>query len=86
MVLSVTREPKDWFVGDSVNPRDPDLVLTKDGENFRLNGTKNFSTGAKGSDIIIIAATRDDLGNVLFAPVPRNREGVLWKHWIIEHD
>lgn len=67
----------DWYFGDSVNPRDPDLILTPDGENFRLNGIKNFSTGAKSSDIIVIAGTRSDLGNVLFAPIPIDREGVI---------
>lgn len=66
-----------WYFGDSVNPRDPDLILTPDGENFRLNGIKSFSTGAKSSDIIVIAGTRSDLGNVLFAPIPSDREGVI---------
>jgi alkylation response protein AidB-like acyl-CoA dehydrogenase len=66
-----------WYFGDAVNPRDPDLILTPDGADFRLNGTKNFSTGAKSSDIIVIAGTRSDLGNVLFAPIPSNREGVI---------
>lgn len=66
-----------WYFGDSVNPRDPDLILTPDGEHFRLNGIKNFSTGAKSSDIIVIAGTRSDLGNVLFALIPSNREGVI---------
>jgi alkylation response protein AidB-like acyl-CoA dehydrogenase len=66
-----------WYWGDSVNPRDPDLVLTPDGDNFRLNGTKNFSTGAKGSDVIVVAGTRSDLGNILFAVVPSDRQGVV---------
>lgn len=66
-----------WYFGDSVNPRDPDLILTSDGENFRLNGVKNFSTGTKGSDIVVIAGTREDLGNVLFAPIPSSREGII---------
>lgn len=66
-----------WYFGDSVNPRDPDLILTPDGENFRLNGIKNFSTGTKVSDIVVIAGTRKDLENVLFAPIPSNREGII---------
>ncbi|MBV9388918.1 MAG: acyl-CoA dehydrogenase family protein [Chroococcidiopsidaceae cyanobacterium CP_BM_ER_R8_30] len=65
-----------WYFGDSVNPRDPDLILSPDGENFRLNGVKNFSTGAKGSDVIVIAGTRDDLGNVLFALIKSDRSGI----------
>ncbi|RQP09500.1 MAG: acyl-CoA dehydrogenase, partial [Microbacteriaceae bacterium] len=35
-----------WVWGDSVNPVDPDLLLTPDGEGWRLNGLKRFSTGA----------------------------------------
>ncbi|HEY9643906.1 MAG TPA: acyl-CoA dehydrogenase family protein [Coleofasciculaceae cyanobacterium] len=66
-----------WYWGDAVNPRDPDLILTPEGENFRLNGVKNFSTGAKGSNIIVTAATRSDVGNILFAPIPSDREGII---------
>jgi len=65
-----------WYWGDAVNPRDPDLTLTLDGENFRLDGTKNFATGSVGSDILVIAAARRDVGNVLFAAIPSHREGV----------
>jgi alkylation response protein AidB-like acyl-CoA dehydrogenase len=65
-----------WYWADAVNPRDPDLVLTTDGENFRLNGTKNFSTGTTAADIISITAIRQDLGNLLFAAVPNHREGI----------
>ncbi len=65
-----------WYWADAVNPRDPDLVLTVDGENFRLNGTKSFSTGTTGADIISITAIRQDLGNLLFLAVPNGREGI----------
>ena len=65
-----------WYWADAVNPRDPELVLTVDGENFRLNGTKGFSTGTTGADIISINAIRQDLGNLLFAAVPTDREGI----------
>lgn len=66
-----------WYFGDSVNPRDPDLILTPEGEHFRLNGIKHFSTGAKGSDIIVIAGSRADSGHVLFAAIPSDREGIV---------
>ncbi|WP_416668834.1 acyl-CoA dehydrogenase family protein [Egbenema bharatensis] len=66
-----------WYWGDSVNPRDPDLTFTPDGENFHLEGIKNFSTGARNSDVIVVAGIRQDLGNVLFAIVPSDREGVV---------
>lgn len=65
-----------WFWGDAANPRDPDLILTSDGEDFRLNGLKNFATGTKCSDVIVIGGTRQDLGNVVFAIIPSDRQGV----------
>ena len=66
-----------WFWGDAVNPRDPDLILTPDGDNFRLNGVKKFCTGTKGSDVVVISGTRSDLGNILFAILPSHREGIV---------
>jgi alkylation response protein AidB-like acyl-CoA dehydrogenase len=64
-----------WFWGDAVNPRDPNLVLTQDGKNFRLNGTKNFATGSTGSDVIVATAARGYLEN--FSPtVPKHREAL----------
>ncbi|MDJ0633362.1 MAG: acyl-CoA dehydrogenase family protein [Xenococcaceae cyanobacterium MO_188.B29] len=66
-----------WFWGDAVNPRDPDLILTPDGDNFRLNGVKKFCTGAKGSDVIVISGIRSDLKNILFAVLPSDRDGMV---------
>lgn len=67
----------DWYWGNAVNPRDPELVLTAEGEHFRLNGTKNFATGSVGSDIIVATGLRQDLGNLLFGVIPSHREGVV---------
>lgn len=65
-----------WYWADAVNPRDPEPILIPEGANFRLQGRKSFATGTKGSDRIVVTATRQDLGNVLFAVIPRDREGV----------
>ncbi len=65
-----------WLWGDVVNPRDPNLIFTLDGENFRLNGVKKFCTGAKGSDVVVVSGVRSDLNNILFAVLPRGREGI----------
>ncbi len=64
-----------WFWGDAVNPRDPKLVLTQDGNNFRLNGTKNFATGSTGSDMIVATAARGYMENLTLG-VPKHREAV----------
>ncbi|MBH8564553.1 acyl-CoA dehydrogenase family protein [Nostoc sp. CENA67] len=65
-----------WFWSDAANPRDPDSILTPDGENFRLNGLKNFATGTKCSDVVIVGGRREDLGNEVYAVIPSDREGL----------
>lgn len=68
-----------WVWGDSVNPVDPTLELTPDGDGFRLNGLKRFSTGSSVGDVIIVnAAVRggDRDGTVLAFVVERTRPGL----------
>ncbi|MBO1752935.1 acyl-CoA dehydrogenase family protein [Actinotalea sp. BY-33] len=68
-----------WVWGDSVNPVDPTLELTPDGDGYRLNGLKRFSTGSSVGDVIIINATvrgGDQDGAVLAFVVEREREGL----------
>ncbi|CAQ00498.1 acyl-CoA dehydrogenase family protein [Clavibacter sepedonicus] len=45
-----------WVWGDSVNPTDPDLRLTPDGDGYQLDGLKRFSTGASAGDVILVNA------------------------------
>ncbi|NYF11545.1 alkylation response protein AidB-like acyl-CoA dehydrogenase [Leifsonia sp. AK011] len=68
-----------WVWGDSVNPVDPDLVLTPDGDGYRLDGVKRFSTGASAGDVVLAAAlvkggARD--GRQVFAVLDHDREGI----------
>lgn len=68
-----------WLWGDSVNPVDPTLQLTQDGDGYRLNGLKRFSTGSSVGDVIIInAAVADgpDAGKILAFVLERSREGL----------
>lgn len=76
-----------WLWGDSVNPVDPDLVLTAAQDGYRLNGLKRFSTGSSVGDVIVINAavrggTQD--GKVLAFVLERTREGLEllgdWDH------
>lgn len=76
-----------WLWGDSVNPVDPTLVLTEDGEGYRLNGFKRFSTGSGVGEVIIVNAviqggTND--GKVLAFVLDTGREGLElvgdWDH------
>ena len=68
-----------WVWGDSVNPVDPDLALTPDGDGFRLNGLKRFSTGASVGDVVLASALvhggeRD--GQFLFVVLPHDTDGI----------
>jgi alkylation response protein AidB-like acyl-CoA dehydrogenase len=68
-----------WVWGDSVNPVDPDLTLTADGDGYRLDGVKRFSTGASAGDVVLAAAlvkggARD--GRQVFAVLDHDREGI----------
>jgi alkylation response protein AidB-like acyl-CoA dehydrogenase len=45
-----------WLWGDSVNPVDPDLRLRPDGDGYRLDGLKRFSTGVSSGDRALVNA------------------------------
>jgi alkylation response protein AidB-like acyl-CoA dehydrogenase len=64
-----------WFIGDSVNPLDPNLSAEQSAGDVVLNGRKTFSTGAAVSDHILIAFTVGEKSR--FAIVPREREGII---------
>ncbi len=63
-----------WLWGDAVNPIDPDLALTADGQGYRLNGRKRFATGASTGDVTLVMASTGD--EVLAFVVERDRPGV----------
>jgi alkylation response protein AidB-like acyl-CoA dehydrogenase len=63
-----------WLWGDAVNPVDPDLVLTPDGDGYRLNGRKRFATGASTGDVTLVMAS--DGAGVLASVVDHDRDGV----------
>ena len=69
-----------WFWGYAIDPRDSDLILFPDGNNFRLHGVKKFCTGTKGSDVVAICGVRSDLDNVLFAVLNSDRPGIIVNH------
>ena len=72
-----------WFWGDAVDPLGPEIILTRDGDGFRANGYKDFSTGASVADRVLIYVSLD--GNPGAAVIPRKRDGVRfdrssWNH------
>lgn len=68
-----------WLWGDSVNPVDPTLTLTPEGDGFRLNGAKRFSTGSGVGEVIIVNALVEGGeadGKILAFVLPTDREGL----------
>lgn len=69
-----------WLWGDVVNPVDPTLTLTPEGESYRLNGLKRFCTGSGVGDVVIVNAVVDsgpNEGKDLAFVVETDREGVI---------
>lgn len=68
-----------WLWGDAVNPTDPDVLLSPDGDGFRLTGFKRFATGSSVGDVIVVNALvtgGDREGQILAFVVDRERDGV----------
>jgi len=68
-----------WIWGDSVNPVDPSLVLTPEGEGYRLNGQKRFSTGSGVGEALLVNAVvsgGEDDGRLAFIVLPYGHPGV----------
>ncbi|MDX1891165.1 acyl-CoA dehydrogenase family protein [Mycolicibacterium sp. 050158] len=67
-----------WLWGDSVNPVDPDLLLTADGSGYRLNGRKRFSTGASTGDVTLVMAAEEGADRILASVIEHDRAGVTF--------
>ncbi|MEV7646753.1 acyl-CoA dehydrogenase family protein [Arthrobacter sp. NPDC089319] len=68
-----------WSWGDSVNPVDPNLDLVPDGDGYRLDGVKHFSTGASVGDAILVNAaitSGPDQGKFLALALEHDRAGI----------
>ncbi|MGM0931590.1 MAG: acyl-CoA dehydrogenase family protein [Actinomycetota bacterium] len=68
-----------WSWGDSVNPVDPNLELVPDGDGYRLDGVKHFSTGASVGDAILVNAAitaGPDQGTFLALALEHDRTGI----------
>lgn len=50
-----------WFWGDAVNPRDPAITLTRDGDGFVANGRKTFTSGSAAADRLFVSAELDGI-------------------------
>lgn len=70
------RQNKFWC--NALNPRDHRLVLSQDGNGFRLNGIKSFCSGAKDSDFLPTTAVTTDKEGFTVVVIPTNRPGLTF--------
>ncbi len=53
----------------------PDTILSPDGDGYRLNGTKYYSTGSLYADYILVRAAVENEDNAALL-IPINRDGI----------
>jgi alkylation response protein AidB-like acyl-CoA dehydrogenase len=66
-----------WFWCNGFNPLDRRVVLTPEGDHFRINGTKSFCSGSVDSDLIPLSTVQEGIDGFRIAIVPTQREGVV---------
>lgn len=69
------------FWGNALNPLDTRSTLTRSNGKLFINGRKNFCSGARGSDRLLVSAL-DEIGRLVVAAIPSNRPGiVIYDDW-----
>jgi len=63
------------FWGNALNPQDRRTTLTRQGDGWRLNGTKSFCSGATDSNLLLVSADDPD-GKVRVLALPTGRDGI----------
>jgi alkylation response protein AidB-like acyl-CoA dehydrogenase len=53
-----------WFWCNALNPLDRRVILTPDGNTFRLNGTKSFCSGSIDSDVLPVTAVQEGVSGL----------------------
>lgn len=66
-----------WFWCNGFNPLDRRVILSPDGDRFRLNGTKSFCSGSVDSDLIPVTAVQEGVAGFRIVIVPTQRDGVV---------
>ncbi|KAI9802751.1 MAG: hypothetical protein M1825_002773 [Sarcosagium campestre] len=70
-----------YFVGGAVNPRDSDLTIKPDGDDFVVfNGQKNFNTGGVISDLTVLEGVYDGTEGHIFTIVKTDQPGIKFAH------
>ncbi len=66
-----------WFWCNGFNPLDRRVILTPEGDQFRLSGIKSFCSGSADSDLIPVTAIQEGVEGFRIVIVPTQREGVV---------
>lgn len=66
-----------WFWCNGFNPLDRRVILTLEGDRFRLNGIKSFCSGSADSDLIPVTAIQEGVEGFRIVIVPTQRAGVI---------
>ncbi|ARP94485.1 acyl-CoA dehydrogenase family protein [Bordetella genomosp. 13] len=64
------------FWGNALNPLDRRVLAANEGEGFRLDGVKSFSSGSVGSDILTLSAWHKPTETALIAALPTDADGI----------
>ena len=73
-----------WFIGNALNPLKRDVTASRQPDGSYLwDGLKNFSSGAKDSDLLVISGREGgENGRLLVAAIPTRRDGiVIYDDW-----
>ena len=66
-----------WWWGNAVNPLDTRLVATATADGgYRIDGTKGFCSGTRGSQMMTVSAHDPATGKPVFGVVPTTRAGI----------
>ncbi|PCE22800.1 acyl-CoA dehydrogenase [Paraburkholderia acidicola] len=66
-----------WWWGNAVNPLDTRLIATATADGgYRIDGTKGFCSGTRGSQMMTVSAHDPATGKPVFGVVPTTRAGI----------
>ncbi|MEQ5842304.1 acyl-CoA dehydrogenase family protein [Paraburkholderia acidicola] len=66
-----------WWWGNAVNPLDTRLIATATADGgYRIDGTKGFCSGTRGSHMMTVSAHDPATGKPVFGVVPTTRAGI----------
>lgn len=69
---------RNLFWANAINTRDERLILTREGDHYRVNGIKSFGTGVVEADYRVFSAVQEDSEIPPIFVIPSDREGLVY--------